>query len=39
MQRDMYLCFIDFENIFDRVKHEELLDISKGKALRIVYNL
>ena len=44
MQRDMYLCFIDYEKAFDRVKHENLINMLKGagidgKDLRIIYNL
>ena len=40
----MYLCFIDHEKAFDRVKHEDLIEILKGtgvdgKDLRMVYNL
>ena len=40
----MYLCFIDHEKAFDRVKHEDLIEILKGtgmerKDLRMVYKL
>ena len=44
MQRNMYLCFIDYSKAFDKVKHEELfgmlheLDID-GKDLRLIRNL
>jgi len=44
VQRDLYLCFIDYSKAFDRVKHEELFKILKqlnldGKDLRILQNL
>ena len=40
----MYLCFIDNEKAFDRVKHEDLIEILKetgvdGKDLRMMYKL
>ena len=44
MQKDLYMCFIDYSKAFDKVKHVELfklleeLDID-GKELRIVRNL
>ena len=44
MQRDVYLCFIDYSKAFDGVKHKELmlilmeLDID-GKDLRLIRNL
>ena len=44
MQRDIFLCFIDYSKAFDRVKHTELiqmlseLDID-GKDLRLIRNL
>ena len=44
MQRDIFLCFIDYSIAFDRVKHKELmqmlseLDID-GKDLRLIRNL
>ena len=39
MQREVYMCFIDFEKAFDKVKHQELIDILKninldGKDIR-----
>ena len=44
MQKDIYLCFIDYSKAFDKVKHEELCQILEkldidGKDLRIVRNL
>ena len=33
MQKDMYLCFIDYEKAFDRVKHDDLIEISKGTGM------
>ena len=44
MQREIYLCFIDYEKAFDKVKHEKmikLLDNEKiGKEnIRIIRNL
>ena len=44
MQKDIYLCFIDYSKAFDKVRHEDLfqmlnkLDID-GKDLRILSNL
>ena len=44
MQRDQYLCFIDYSKAFDKVQHEKLfailneLDID-GKTLRWIQNL
>lgn len=29
MHKDMHLAFIDYEKAFDRVKHEDLVDILK----------
>lgn len=29
IQKDLYLCFIDYEKAFDRVKHENLAEILK----------
>ena len=25
VDRDLYLCFVDYEKAFDKVKHEELI--------------
>ena len=44
MQKNLYLCFIDYKKAFDKVKHEQLinmldlLDID-GKDLRVVRNI
>ena len=44
VQKDLYLCFIDYSKAFDKVQHDELfrlllqLDID-GKDLRVVRNL
>ena len=42
--KDVHICFIDYEKVFDRVKHEKLCDVSKamnfdGKDIRIIANL
>ena len=44
VQRDIYLCFIDYSKAFDKVKHEELFNMlaaldTDGKDLRLVRNL
>ena len=44
MQRDLFLCFIDYEKAFDTVRHADLLTMLKninigGKDLRIIRNL
>ena len=44
MQRDMFVCLIDYENAHDRGKYEELIRILEqirvnGKDLIIIYNL
>ena len=44
MQKDLHLCFIDYTKAFDKVQHEELLEILgkldiHGKDLRILRNL
>lgn len=43
-QRNMYVCFIDYEKAFDRVRHEDLMEILKsigvkGSELRMIKNL
>ena len=42
--RDVLICFIDFEKAFDRVKHEKMMECLKnigidGEDLRIVGNI
>ena len=44
MQRDVYMCFIDFTKAFDKVQHEKLFEILNnididGKDLRLIRNL
>jgi len=44
MQRDLYVCFIDFKKAFDRVKHKDLMvmlnDIKiDSKDLRVIQDL
>ncbi|CAH2233182.1 jg13114 [Pararge aegeria aegeria] len=44
MQQDVFMCFIDYEKGFDRVKHDRLGALLRnigldGKDLRIVRNL
>lgn len=39
-QRDVFLCFIDYEKAFDKVRHDELMTMLKelhidGKEMRI----
>lgn len=43
-QKDLFLCFIDYEKAFDTVRHKNLLDILKNlnidtQDLRIIKNL
>ena len=42
--KDVYICFIDYEKAFDRVKHEKLYEVLTamnfdGKDVRIIANL
>ena len=42
--KDVYICFIDYQKAFDRVKHEKLCEVLTamnfdGKDVRIVANL
>ena len=44
IQRDLYLCFIDYTKAFDKLRHEEIMSILDslnidGKDLRIVWNI
>ena len=44
VQKDVYLCFIDYTKAFDRVKHDEMLKQLKqlrvgGKDLRVIKNM
>ena len=33
VQRDIYICFIDYEKAFDKVMHEKLIDILKAQNI------
>ncbi|NNK27532.1 MAG: RNA-directed DNA polymerase, partial [Flavobacteriaceae bacterium] len=44
IKKNLYICFIDYEKAFDKVKHTKLMDILKtteidGKDLRLIQNL
>ena len=44
VQKDLYVCFIDYSKAFDKVKHSDLFDILSelncdGKDLRVIRNL
>ena len=44
MNRDVYVCFVDFSKAFDNVKHEKLIQLLKStgldsKDIRVVANL
>ena len=44
MQKDLYLCFIDYEKPFDRVSHKDIVEMLMkigidGKDLRVIINL
>ena len=44
MQKDLYLCFIDYSKAFDKVGHEKIFNILEhldidGKDLRVIRNL
>ena len=44
MQKDVYLCFIEYEKAFDTVRHQEMLRMLAGlevdeKDLRVIKNL
>src|SRR5688572_29398703 len=44
MQKDVYACFIDYTKAFDKVRHEDFMEILQeldidGKDIRVVRNL
>lgn len=44
VQKNLYLCFIDYSKAFDKVRHSDLFDIllrhnCDGKDLRVIRNL
>ena len=44
MQKNLYVCFVDYEKAFDKVKHEEMLKLLRdinidGKDWRLIQNL
>ena len=44
MQKDIFICFIDFAKAFDKVKNDHLLDLLQqlnldGRDLRVIRNL
>ena len=44
VQKEVFLCFIDYTKAFDKVRHENLVDILKtleidGKDTRLIVNL
>ena len=44
VQKNLYICFVDYEKAFDKVKHEEMLKLLRdinvdGKDLRLIQNL
>src|SRR5215469_4491518 len=44
VSQDLYLCFVDYEKAFDKVKHEDLMKMLErleidGKDFRIFKNL
>ena len=45
IQKDLYLCFIDYTKAFNKLRHEEImsildsLNIIDGKDLRIIRNI
>ena len=44
IQKDVYLCFIDYTKAFDRVRHDEIIKEQtklkiNGKDLRIIKNM
>ncbi|XP_037779362.1 uncharacterized protein LOC119575898 [Penaeus monodon] len=44
LQKDLYVCFIDYTKAFDKVQHEELFNMLRSlnldeKDLRVLHNL
>ncbi len=44
VKKDLYVCFVDYEKAFDRVKHVDLMKMLEGleidgKDLRLIHNL
>ena len=44
VKKELYICFVDFEKAFDRVRHEDLMKMLEeleldGKDLRLIKNL
>lgn len=44
MRKDLYVCFVDYEKAFDRIKHEKIIEELNrigldGKDIRIIRNL
>ena len=44
MQRDLYVCFIDYTKVFDKVRHKNLMQILNnldldGKDLRLIHKI
>ncbi len=44
VKKDLYVCFVDYEKAFDRVKHVDLMRMLEGleidgKDLRLIHNL
>ena len=44
LNKKLYICFVDFEKAFDRIKHEDLMKMLEdlkvdGKDLRLIKNL
>ena len=44
VNQDLYLCIVDYEKAFDKVKHENLMKMLErleidGKNLRIIKNI
>lgn len=44
MNQDFYVCFIDFQKVFDKVRHHKLVEIIREKDvdsldIRIIKNL